>query len=94
MATREDPSTDVPARAAEPASPGGPPADGQANPAALTVAQLARMLGVRQEKVQEHVDAGAPVGADGTINLVRYAAWLNRELARPEPGEGTRTDGD
>jgi plasmid maintenance system antidote protein VapI len=62
-------------------APGGNVAVGLANPAALTVEQLARMLAVSEEKVREHVAAGAPVGADGTINLVNYAAWLNRQLA-------------
>ena len=67
-------------------TPGAPHGPGAVNPAALTVEQLARMLGVPAQKVQEHVDAGAPAGPDGRINLVQYAAWLNRELAR--------TDGD
>ena len=77
-----------------PSAPGAPGAAEAVNPAVLSVAQLARMLGIPGEKVQEHVDAGAPTGPDGSINLVHYAAWLNRELARPEPVEGTRTDGD
>jgi hypothetical protein len=50
------------------------------NPTALPVAQLARLLGVAEQKVREHVDDGAPVGADGTMNLVQYTAWLNRRL--------------
>jgi hypothetical protein len=59
-----------------------PPArgDGPANPAALTVEQLAKMLAVPVEKVRDHVAAGAPTGPDGTINLVHYAAWLNKRL--------------
>lgn len=52
----------------------------RANPAALTAAQLARLLGVAEQKVRDHLDAGAPVGADGMINLVHYTAWLNRRL--------------
>lgn len=50
------------------------------DPSALTVAQLARLLGIAEQKVREHVADGAPVGADGRINLVHYAAWLNRRL--------------
>ncbi len=50
------------------------------NPAALTVAQLARLLGVAEEKIRQHVADGAPVGAGGMINLVHYTAWLNRRL--------------
>ena len=40
------------------------------------------MLAVPAEKVRDHVAAGAPAGPDGTINLVHYAAWLNREFGR------------
>ena len=78
MAISEDSSTPVPAPAADSAAPGG---TGAVNPMALTVEQLARMLAVSEEKVREHVAAGAPAGADGTVNLVHYAAWLNRQLA-------------
>ena len=56
------------------------PADAPANPAALTVEQLAKMLALPEEKVRDHVAAGAPVGVDGRLNLVHYAAWLNRRL--------------
>ncbi|MCG3178326.1 MAG: hypothetical protein BIFFINMI_00653 [Phycisphaerae bacterium] len=58
----------------------GPAAGGPLNPAALAVAQAARMLGVTEQTIRDHVAAGAPTAADGTINLVLYAAWLNREL--------------
>lgn len=51
------------------------------NPAALTVAQAARLLGVAEQKVHDHVAAGLPVGPGETINLVHYAAWLNQRLA-------------
>jgi hypothetical protein len=40
------------------------------------------MLAVPEEKVREHLAAGAPTAADGTANLVHYVAWLNRELGR------------
>jgi hypothetical protein len=33
-------------------------------------------------------DAGAPTNADGSINLVHYAAWLVKEMATG----GTRAD--
>jgi len=73
-------SAGVPAAVAE--TPSAPGAPGAANPAALTVEQLARMLSVPPGKVREHVAAGAPTGPDGRINLVHFAAWLNRELAK------------
>ena len=84
MAVDEKRSTDVPAQAAESGAAGAPPADGAVNPVALTIEQLARMLAVPAEKVRDHVEAGAPVAADGTVNLVHYAAWLNRELAKSD----------
>ena len=51
-----------------------------ANPLAIPVADLARLLSVAEEKIREHIAAGAPTAADGTINLVHYAAWLNQRL--------------
>ena len=56
-----------------------------ANPAALTVEQLARVLGVPADTIRRHVEGGAPTAHDGTINLIRYAAWLNKRLG--ETGE-------
>lgn len=53
---------------------------GPANPAALGAEQLARALGVPIETIRRHVEDGAPTAADGTINLIKYAAWLNKRL--------------
>ena len=36
---------------------------------------------VSGDNIRQHVEAGAPVNADGTLNLVHYAAWLVRELS-------------
>ncbi|MCL2645621.1 MAG: helix-turn-helix domain-containing protein [Phycisphaerales bacterium] len=62
-----------------------------ANPAALTVAQLAKALGIAEERVHRLVADGAPTAANGTIHLVHFAAWLNRRLKDREGGGG---DGD
>jgi len=57
------------------------------NPTSLTPADAARLLSkaggqpVRVETIQADLAAGAPANADGTINLVHYAAWLVREMA-------------
>ncbi len=57
------------------------------NPAALPMAEAARLLSavggqaVTVEMLQADVAAGAPTNADGTLNLVSYAAWLVREMA-------------
>jgi len=53
------------------------------NPSALSLADAARILSaaggqrVTVEMLQEDVAAGAPTNADGTINLLHYAAWMN-----------------
>lgn len=55
------------------------------NPNALSVANAARLLTrafgspVTEEMIRADIDAGAPTNADGTINLVHYAAWLVAE---------------
>jgi hypothetical protein len=52
------------------------------NPAALTLEQAAQVLStagrtnVSVEMLQADIAAGAPTNADGTLNLVFYAAWL------------------
>lgn len=65
-------------------------AEDAANPNALTVAQVARLLTragstpVTEAMVEADVAAGAPTNRNGTINLVHYAAWLVKEMARGE----------
>jgi hypothetical protein len=54
--------------------------DFQLNPAAITPETLAKMLQMPVEIVRKHIELGAPAGADGTINLVHYAAWLNTRI--------------
>jgi len=62
------------------------PTSAKVNPLSLSVEEAARMLSaagqkrVTPEQVQADVDAGAPVGRDGRINLVNYTAWLIREV--------------
>jgi len=62
-------------------------AEAKLNPTALPVAEAARLLSavggqaVTVEILQADVAAGAPTNADGTLNLVHYAAWLVREMA-------------
>ena len=71
-----------------PATEPAPSAPGAVNPAALTVEQLAKMLSLPVEKVRDHIAAGAPAAANGTINLVHYTAWLVRQLAPVEKNDG------
>ncbi|MBA2224587.1 hypothetical protein [Thermogemmata fonticola] len=61
---------------------------GGLNPAALSVAEAARLLArasgwpITEAMLQADLAAGAPANADGTIHLVHYAAWLVREMGR------------
>ncbi len=57
------------------------------SPTALTVADAARLLTkvgsqpVTIAMLEADLAAGAPANADGSINLVHYAAWLVREAS-------------
>jgi len=57
------------------------------NPSALSLADAAKVLSaaggqrVTIDMLREDVAAGAPTNADGTINLLNYAAWLNAKDA-------------
>lgn len=54
---------------------------------ALSVDDLTKLLKhagsrtVSEESVRSDIEAGAPVNADGTINLITYAAWLIKEMS-------------
>ena len=58
----------------------------QFDPRAISAADMARLLSaaggrkVTPELVLADIDAGAPVNANGMLNLVTYAAWLLREV--------------
>ena len=60
--------------------------DKQLNPLALSAENLVTLLqkaGYRAmtlDLLQEDIDGGVPVNADGTINLIKYMAWLIREV--------------
>ena len=54
----------------------------------VKVSDVLRQAGARHvspEAIQADIDAGAPVNADGTVNLIEYAAWLVREAADRRP---------
>jgi hypothetical protein len=63
---------------------------GGLNPNALALADAARLLArvggqaVTVAMLQADIAAGAPTNADGTINLVHYAAWLLKEMGRAD----------
>jgi hypothetical protein len=66
----------------------GDPLPVRFNPTALAPADAARLLArvgfpsITEDMLRADVAAGAPVNADGTINLVHYAAWLVKEMGR------------
>lgn len=49
----------------------------------MSVAELARALGVPEATIRRHLAEGAPrqpgPGGGARLNLVHYAAWLNME---------------
>ena len=61
------------------------------NPTALSLSDTARLMAkvgfesVSESMLEQDVANGAPTNADGTINLVHYAAWLVRESADRSP---------
>ena len=56
------------------------------DPLRLTIADAARLLArvggrrLDEDVIRADVEDGAPTNADGTLNLVHYAAWLTREV--------------
>jgi len=44
------------------------------NPAAMTVEEAAKTLGIPRPWLEADIAAGAPTNADGTVNLVHYGA--------------------
>ena len=58
------------------------------SPMAMPIHDAARLLskvsgkGIESEMLEEDVAEGAPTNPDGTINLVNYAAWLVKEMAK------------
>ena len=58
------------------------------DPTALPISDAAQLLTkvggrlVMDTMLRADIDAGAPTNADGTVNLVHYAAWLIKEMAR------------
>ena len=58
------------------------------SPTALSLKNAAQLLTktggdeVTMGMIQSDIDDCAPANADGTLNLVHYAAWLIKEMAR------------
>ncbi len=71
-----------------------PDRPGGLDPAALSVTDTARTLTrvggqpVSEAMIARDIEDGAPTNADGTINLVHYAAWLVRDMAESASANG------
>lgn len=69
------------------------------DPAAMTVAQAAKVLSavgvgtLTEEMIRRHIAAGAPTTSDGRINLVHYGAWVNLPADNADQRAGERPDG-
>ena len=72
-----------PARDGGPVTARSPVTNGPVDATALTVRELAELLGVPAGTVREHVKAGAPctAGRPRRVSLIEYAAWLNKEVS-------------
>jgi hypothetical protein len=62
------------------------PVPAEVNPMSLSIEDMSRLLSagagrkISAQQIQADIDAGAPVGHGGRMNLVHYAAWLVREV--------------
>jgi len=56
------------------------------DPNSLSLTDMAKLLSavggkrITPEQIQADMEAGAPVGADGRMNLVHYTAWLLQKV--------------
>ena len=64
--------------------------DKEINPMAMPVESAAKLLSalarrqISADQITADIDAGAPTNADGTINVLHYAAWLLGEMQRDD----------
>ena len=63
---------------------------GGLSPQRLTLEQAARLLTkvsgqpVTLAMLQQDITAGAPTNADGTLNLLHFAAWIVKEMSNDD----------
>lgn len=72
----------------------------QLNPLTLSPEDAVRLLNragcriMTMEMLQLDIDAGMPVNEDSSINLVKYMAWLIREVNSDGNNESGQTQAD
>lgn len=47
----------------------------------VTVLRRSGSRTISMERLEADIAAGAPVNADGTMNVIDYAAWILKEMA-------------
>jgi len=57
---------------------------GEVDIRSLSVDEGAELLGLSADTIRAHVARGLPLRADGRVDLVVYAAWLNTDAAKLE----------
>lgn len=68
------------------AQPASAPPTQAVDPTSLSIEDMSRLLSgaggrkITVEQIQADIDAGAPTGRDGRMNLIHYTAWLAREV--------------
>ena len=46
----------------------------------VTAMRRAGSRTITLERLEADIEAGAPVNADGTVNILNYVAWVAREI--------------
>ncbi len=91
----------TPEHAPSPTAPVASQGMSRLNPSALALADAARVLtrlvgvggkAVTEAMLRTDIDAGAPTNADGSVNLVHYAAWLVKDMAARSGSGGAGGD--
>lgn len=67
------------------------------SPLSLPISTAALLLSnafgekITEQMIKEDIQLGAPMNADGTINLIHYAAWLVNEVGNHARHSATTT---
>ncbi len=71
--------------------------DNNLNPLALSQEDVIKLLNragcriMTMEMLQNDIDAGMPINANGTVNLVKYMAWMIKEISSNGENESEQT---
>lgn len=71
--------------------------DNNLNPLALSQEDVIKLLNragcriMTMEMLQNDIDTGMPINANGTVNLVKYMAWMIKEISSNGENESEQT---